>query len=151
MRGMSDPFLRSTGDETPPAPRSVTPSFYDMLREAGVPQDHIDDFEALREGWADLVAELGQVLESAGFRRHDPMGPGGGFWICWHLRDDGVLVSWAVTNDEPIEFSDRISSIMHPALQAVLSECGFAAELIPEGDEDDAGSILVTGHAGTQA
>jgi hypothetical protein len=39
---------------------------------------------------------------------------------------------------------------MHPALQAVLTVYGFAAELIPEG-EDDAGCVLVTGHNQTRA
>jgi hypothetical protein len=150
MPGMSDPFLCSSGDESAAALRSITPSFHDMLRDAGVPQTHIDEFEALRERWADLAADLGQALESAGFRRHDPMGKGGGFWICWHLRDDGVLVTWAVTNDRSEEFGDPIAGIMHPALLAVLTRCGFAAGLIPEGDEDDAGSVLVTGHAATR-
>lgn len=146
-RGMSDPFLRSSGDEAPPAIRSLGRSFHGMLREAGVPQAHVDEFEALRERWADLVADLDQALESVGFRRHDPMGPGGGFWICWHLREDGVLASWAVTNDSAVEFGDRISGIMHPALQAVLTACGFVAELVPE-DEDNAGTVLVTGREG---
>ncbi|MDN3354127.1 hypothetical protein [Actinomadura sp. DC4] len=144
---MSDPFLRSSGDVIPPAIRSVPPSFHDMLREAGVPQEHIDEFEALRERWSDLVADLGRALENSGFARHDPMGEGGGYWICWHLRDDGVMVTWAVTNDRSVEFGDAMSAIMHPTLMAVLIECGFEAELIPEGDED-AGSVLVTGHAG---
>lgn len=35
---------------------------------------------------------------------------------------------------------------MRPALQAILTACGFAAQTIPEG-QDDAGYILVTGRA----
>ncbi|MFB9831370.1 hypothetical protein [Actinoallomurus acaciae] len=147
---MSDPFLRSSGDDAITAPRHPEPSIYGRAREAGVPQSYIDEFEALRVKWADLVVELDQALELAGFRQHDPDGKGGGFGICWHVRDDGVLVTWSVTNDRPIEFDDRISAVMHPALQAVLDECGFTAELVPEG-EDNAGTVLVTGHARTEA
>ncbi len=146
MRGMSDPFLRSSGEDTSPGIRSLAPSFHEMLREAGVPQDHIDEFEALRVQWSELVADLGQALEDAGFRRHDPMGRPGGFWIAWHLRDDGVLVTWAVNNDRSGRFGDPITAIMHPTLQAILNAYGFAAERIPD-DEDDAGSVLVTGYA----
>lgn len=120
------------------------PTFYERLREAGVPQEHIDEFETLRARWAELVAELNRVLEAAGFRPHDPQGPGGGYWICWHLRDDAVMVDWVVTSSDSVESGDRISGIMNPALQAILNESGFTTDVIPPG-EDDAGSVLVTG------
>ena len=148
--GMSDPFLLASGDEDSPAPRTLAPSFHDALRSAGVPQTRIDEFEALRTRWADLVADLRQVLESAGFRSHAPTGTGGGYWVTWHLRDDGVMVDWAVANGSSPEFSDRISEIMNPAILETLTACGFTAEQIPE-NADDAGTVLVTGRARTSS
>jgi hypothetical protein len=116
-----------------------------------VPIEVIEDFVTRVESWADLSAALCQAFEAAGFREHDPHGEAGGFGLCSHLRDDGVVVSW-VTRDytahEPGSFENTIPVIMQPALKSVLTVCGFAVQTIPEG-EDNAGDLLVTGQADT--
>jgi hypothetical protein len=105
------------------------------------------------ESWTELAAGLCTALEAAGFRQHDPLSAGGGFHIAAHVRDDGVLVSWATwqdTSSEPGSAENTIETIMQSALQAILAASGYAAQMIPEG-HDDAGCILVTGRSDTPA
>lgn len=147
---MGDPFLRSPdNDATEP------PADDDLLRRSGLPRavfDHvprhdIERFVTRVESWEELAADIDRSLVSAGFHRHDPSGAGGGFAIATWLYDHGIVVSWALRgrmDSEPDPFEDRIEGIMNPALAAVLTECGFAAELIPA-DQDDAGCVFVTG------
>jgi hypothetical protein len=153
---MSDPFLRS-GDENIDADEI---SDDELLRRSGLPRDvfeqlpreHVEQFISRVESWATLAADLDRILVSAGFHRHDPRGPGGGFSIATWLRSDAVVVSWALRDrmksaHDP--FEDRVESIMHPTLAAIFAECGYDAEIIPD-DQDDAGCVLVTGPVNTR-
>jgi hypothetical protein len=141
--GESAPAARPTGRNDELALRSGLPqAILDIA-----PAEAVEDFVRRVESWAELTAALRQALEAAGFHQHEPWGAGGGFHIAAHVRDDGVLVSWATrqhTSCEPGSFENTIESIMQSALQAVLAACGFAAQAIPEG-HDHAGCILVTG------
>lgn len=155
VRSVTDPFLLSAdGGKSAPAARSADRNNQLALR-SGLPRaildiapaEAVEDFVRRVESWAELTAALRQVLEAAGFHQHEPRGTGGGFHIAAHVRDDGVLVSWATrqyTSCEPGSFENTTESIMQSALQAVLAACGFAAQAIPEG-HDYAGYILVTG------
>jgi hypothetical protein len=105
------------------------------------------------ERWADLSTALHQELEAVGFHEHDPCSTGGGYHIAAHVRDDGVLVSWATRQysaHEPGSYENTIENIMQSALQATLAACGFAAQAIPEG-HDYGGYLLVTGRTDTPA
>jgi hypothetical protein len=111
----------------------------------------VEEFVTRVESWADLVGELREVLEAAGFRQHDPRGEGGGYHIAAHVRDDGVLVSWATTQYKasgPGSFEYTVERVVQPALREVLAASGFEAQQIPDG-HDDAGCILVTGRPTT--
>jgi hypothetical protein len=155
VRSVTDPFLLSASDdESAPAARPVGRNDELALR-SGLPRaildiapaEAVENFVTRVESWAELAAGLHQALEAAGFRQHDPWSAGGGFHIAAHLRDDGVVVSWATrqyTSYGPGSFENTIANIMQPALQAILATCGFAAQTIPEG-HDYAGCILVTG------
>lgn len=161
MRSVTDPFLLSADeDESAPAARSAGRNDELALR-SGLPRaildiapaEAVEDFVTRVESWAELTATLRQVLEAAGFHQHEPWAAGGGFHIAAHVRDDGVLVSWATrqyTSCEPGSFENTIESIMQSALQVILAACGFATQTIPEG-HDNAGYILVTGRTDTPA
>ncbi|MFG2007108.1 hypothetical protein ACGFNU_48965 [Spirillospora sp. NPDC048911] len=151
---MGDPFLRASGDEASDGIHTVTDD--DLRQRSGLPQeifdivprDHVEAFVSRVESWADLDAALDGALVSAGFHRHEQRGGGtGGFNIATWLRDDGVILSWALagrmhSGSDP--FDDTVESVMHPALAAILQDCGFDVEIIPH-DQDDAGCLLVTG------
>jgi hypothetical protein len=158
---MTDPFLLSANDDDDAlrahrpaghddlAPRPGLPPEYAGRAAAGV-ADGREGTATLMESWAGLAADLQQVLEASGFQLHDPYGAGGGFHIATHVREDGVLVDWNVrnhTNYEPGSFEITIEAIVRPALEAILVACGFAAEMIPPG-QDNAGCIVVTGRNG---
>lgn len=160
MRSVTDPFLLSASGNDPAPAAKPDSRKDDLARRAGVPRavldivpvEHIEAFVTRVESWADLSADLRRTFKAAGFRQHDPWGPGGGFHIASHLSDDGVLVSWATTEyttDAPGTFEHTVTQIMQPALQAILASCGFAAQTIPDG-QDNAGYLLVTGHTDPQ-
>ena len=161
MRSVTDPFLLSATDgESAPAARPVSRNNELALR-SGLPQaildivpaEAVEDYVTRVESWAELAAGLRQTLQAAGFHPHDPHSAGGGFHIASHARDDSILVTWATrqyTPDGPGSFENTVKNIMQPALQAILTADGFAAERIPEG-HDDAGCILVTGRTDTPA
>jgi hypothetical protein len=161
MRGVTEPFLLSASDdESAPAPQPVSRASELALR-SGLPQAVLDivpaeaaqDFVMRVERWADLSAGLRQALEAAGFHQHEPWSAGGGYHIAAHVRDDGVLVSWATKQysaHDPGSFENTIENIMQPTLQAILAACGFAAQTIPEG-HDCAGYLLVTGRTDAPA
>ena len=159
VRSVTDPFLLSGyGGESVPAARSAGGNGELALRSGLpwaildiVPAEAVESFVTRVESWAELAADLRQELEAAGFHQHDPSSAGGGFHIAAHLRDDGVLVSWATrryASCEPGSFESTVENIMRPALQAILAARGFAAQAIPEG-HDDAGYILVTARTDT--
>lgn len=161
VRSVSDPFLLSGyGGESAPAARPTGGNDEPALRSGLpraildiVPAETVESFVTRVESWAELTADLRQELEAAGFHQHDPSSAGGGFHIAAHLRDDGVLISWATrryTSCEPGSFESTVENMMRPALHVILAACGFAAQAIPEGHED-AGYILVTGHADNPA
>ncbi|MFP3964897.1 hypothetical protein SMC26_21460 [Actinomadura fulvescens] len=155
---MGDPFLRSSDEPFQPAGNADD----DLRRRSGLPREvfdlvpraDVERFVSRVESWAGLEGALDRALVSAGFHRHDPGGAGsGGFNIATWLRDDGVVVSWAVAgrSSNPYDtFEDRVESIMNPALAAVLTEIGFDVEIVPA-DQDDAGCLLVSGFTGTGA
>jgi hypothetical protein len=157
VRSVTDLFLLSgTDSEAAPEARPVNRND-DLALRSGLPQDILDivpaqvveDYVTRVESWAELVTSLRQTLQAAGLAQHDPHSTGGGFHIASHARDDGVLVTWATrqyTSHEPGSFENTVANIMQPALQAILAANGFAAEKVPEGD-DDAGCILVTAMA----
>jgi hypothetical protein len=159
VRSVTDPFLLSAGDDEPPAEPSRRA--VELERRLGLPRTVLDIVplevmeELVRRGeaWKELCADLRRTLIAAGFPQHDPQGEGGGFHIASHLRDDGVLVSWATrqyTSHEAGSFENTVSEIMQPALQAILLSCGFATQTIPEG-LDYAGYLLVTGRTAAPA
>ncbi|MFC0038223.1 hypothetical protein [Actinomadura rayongensis] len=152
---MTDPFPLSSGG----APRDVGDLTIDELRERTgwppsvfdmVPREDVVSFLRRVEGSAPLNEEIGAALESAGMDRHDTAGEGsGGFHVATWLRDDGVVVSWALRgrmNSDGDAFESAVHAVMHPALARILTAAGFDARIIPE-DEDDAGFVLVTGRA----
>jgi hypothetical protein len=159
---VTDPFLLSAHDEESGPGGTAAGRIDELALRSGLPRAILDrmpaeavgvveEFVTRVESWADLVGDLREVLEAAGFRQHDPRGEGGGYHIAAHVRDDGVLVSWATTQYKasgPGSFEYTVERIVQPALRKVLEECGFAAQLIPDG-QDDAGCILVTGRPTT--
>lgn len=158
---MSGPFLLSGhGGESAAAARPTGGNDELALRSALpraildiVPAEAVESFVTRVDSWAELTTDLCQELEAAGLPQHDPWSAGGGFHIAAHLRDDGVLVSWATrryTSCEPASFESTVENIMRPALHGILAARGFEAQAIPEGHED-AGYILVTGRTDTPA
>jgi hypothetical protein len=155
---VTDPFLLSANDDRSEAEGRLAGRLDELALRSGLPRAVLDripaeavgvveEFVTRVESWADLVGELREVLEAAGFRQHDPRGEGGGYHIAAHVRDDGVLVSWATTQYKasgPGSFEYSVERTVQSALHAVLVACGFAAQQIPDG-QDDAGCILVTG------
>jgi hypothetical protein len=159
---VTDPFLLSANDDESGPATSVVGRIDELALRSGLPRailnrmpaeavGVVEEFVTRVESWADLVGDLREVLEAAGFQQHDPRGEGGGYHIAAHVRDDGVLVSWATTQYKasgPGSFEYTVERIVQPALREVLGACGFAAQLIPDG-HDDAGCILVTGRLTT--
>jgi hypothetical protein len=155
---VTDPFLFSAHDEEFEAEGQLAGRIEELALRSGLPRAVLDrmpaeavgvveEFVTRVESWADLVSDLREVLEAAGFRQHDPRGEGGGYHIAAHVRDDGVLVSWATRQYKasgPGSFEYTVERTVQSALEEVLGACGFAAQPIPDG-QDDAGCILVTG------
>ena len=110
--------------------------------------DRMEEFaarsEANWERWGDLTDLIVRKLTAAGFRRHDPSGPRGGF--CISVWDDGVTVGWSATEykeDMVSPFEKTVEHVMLPALEQILQMTGFTASSIPEG-QDNSGYIRVT-------
>jgi hypothetical protein len=155
---VTDPFLLSAHDDESWPEGSAAGRLDQLALRSGLSRAILDRIPAEAvgvvecfvtrvEAWADLVSDLREVLEAAGFRQHDPRGEGGGYHIAAHVRDDGVLVSWATTQYKasgPGSFEYSVERIVQPALREILGESGFATQQIPDG-QDDAGCILVTG------
>jgi len=111
--------------------------------------DEAEHFVTRDESRAELAADVREALEAGGFHRHDSYGPGGGFHINAYIRDEAVLVAWTAREAIPHVTSvleRQVELIMQPALVAILATSGFDARAIPDG-EDDAGCVLVYGHA----
>lgn len=101
--------------------------------------------EAAEQTWGDLAGSIAGTLTAAGFRRHNPFGPRGGFGLS--LWEDGVIVGWSTTEypeDAVSPFEKMVEHAIVPALEQILVATGFAAHIIPEG-QDNAGYIQVTG------
>jgi hypothetical protein len=159
VRNVTDPFLLSAND-APPAPAASADSIGELAYRMGVPRSLLDDMppetlarleeatadmEAKEETWGELAGLLARKLTAAGFRRHDPCGPRGGFGLC--IWEDGVIVGWSTTeylDDVVSPFEKMVEHAMIPSLEQILVASGFAASIIPEG-EDNAGYIRVTG------
>lgn len=162
---MTDPFLLSGSDDAP-LPAGPVDRFGELARRMGVSRamlqdmptdmlDRMEEFaarsEANSERWGDLTDLIVRKLTAAGFRRHDPSGPRGGF--CVHVWDDGVTVGWSATeyaDDMVSPFEKTVEHIMLPALEQLLQVTGFTASTIPEG-QDNSGYIRVTDWHGPAA
>jgi hypothetical protein len=165
VRKVTDPFLLSGSDDTP-APAATANRLGELARRMGVSRallqdtppdvlDRMEEFaarsEANNERWGDLTDLIARKLTAAGFRRHDPSGPRGGF--CVHVQDDGVTVGWSATEyaeDTVSPFEKTVEHIMLPALEQLLQATGFTASAIPEG-QDNSGYLRVTDWHGPAA
>jgi hypothetical protein len=162
---VTDPFLVSANDDAP-VPAAPADRVGELARRMHVsrtmlqdmPPEDLDRMEQfathrdeLEQTWGDLADSIIRKLKAAGFRRHDAIGPRGGF--CLSVWDDGVIVGWSTTeyiDDVVSPFEKSVEHVMLPALQQILQVTGFAASIIPVG-EDNAGDIQVTGWQGPSA
>lgn len=151
MRNVTDPYLLSAGDDAP-----VPEALAGLARRMGLLPDDLDDLdrqaaarrEADDQAWGDLAGQVAGKLTAAGFRRHDPFGPRGGFGLS--LWEDGVIVAWSTTEypeDSVSPFEEMVERAMHPALEQILQASGFTARIVPQ-EEDNGGAIRVTGWQG---
>jgi hypothetical protein len=155
---VTDPFLLSTSDDAagPAAPADRSGELARRMHVSrallrDMPSDMLDRMEefaarseANNERWGDLTALIIRKLTAAGFRRHDPSGPRGGF--CISVWDDGVTVGWSATeyaDDTVSPFEKMVEGVMLPALEQILQGTGFTAASIPDG-QDNSGYIRVT-------
>jgi hypothetical protein len=156
---VTDPYLLSASDDAP-VPAALADRISELARRMGVPRtmlgdmpsellDQMEQFaahtKATEQTWGELAGSIARTLTAAGFRRHNACGPRGGFGVC--MWDDGVIVGWSTTEypeDAVSPFEKMVEQAMIPALEQILVATGFAACIIPEG-EDNAGDIRVTG------
>jgi len=120
----------------------MPPETLDRMEESAA---HI---KAREKTWGDLADSIARKLTAAGFRRHDPTGQRGGFFLS--MWDDGVIVAWSATeytNDTVGPFEQIVERAMLTALEQILQAIGFTARIIPE-QEDNGGDIRVTGWQG---